>query len=173
MIVRLWVVLVLCSGCDLIFLDRNVLTDCPDTYTNVAKERTLYRLVVAPTAKWLDAQADCVDDSPKPITHLMVVDEFTEIDSIYTISPKTRQLWIGYARDLRGDPKQFFAVTGAPLDPTSSLWAGMEPNNNMNSGETAVDLEDRGFNDTGPDGMKAYVCECDGDASRTFDFTTP
>lgn len=154
------------AGCDEVFLDRSPLEDCPADYTRFAGEATRHRVVAVETT-WPNAQADCVDDTPHAITHLAVIDSFTEIDSIRTVAPLDLILWVGYARNLTDDPATFFAVTGEPLPSTSAQWAGNEPNN-FGGDETTVVLEDRGLNDTPPTRQHAYVCECDGRGSRAF-----
>lgn len=163
-----WVIALAClSGCDVVLLDRSPLEDCPLDYARFGTETTRHRIVTT-NSQWGPAQADCLDDTPEGITHLAVIDSFTEIDSIYTVAEPGQNLWVGYARDLTGDPFTFFAVTGEPLDPASSLWAGNEPNN-FGGDENAVLLEDRGFNDDGADQNHDYVCECDGrQTTRTF-----
>ena len=155
------------TGCDTVFLDRGPLEDCPLDYEPLAVETTRYRLSTT-QEMWATAQADCADDTPLAITHLAVIDTFTEIDSIHTHSDPKRLLWIGYARD--HDSPQFFNVLGDPLLDDSSLWNGNEPNN-FNGKEFAVELNESGLNDTSVDSRKYYVCECDGrKATRAFDF---
>jgi len=168
--VRIVPVVALLAGCDAVFLDRSALDDCPDYYAQLPGEVTFHRIVPT-TASWTMAEADCLDDTADGITHLAVIDRFTEIDSIHTQS--TEILWVGYARDLAADPKTFYTVTGDVLPEASSLWAGMEPSN-ADGNEVVVELEDRGFNDNNEDVKHRYVCECDGKrATRAFDFVTP
>jgi hypothetical protein len=161
------------AGCDAVFLDRKPVEDCPAEYAILASEPTRHR-VSTTEATWQTAQADCVDDSPAfGITHLAVIDTFTEIDSIHAVSPVGKSLWVGYARDL-GDPTEtYYSVTGDVLPTTSALWNNGEPNNFLME-EYVVQLRENGLND-GNTGIKdLYVCECDGKhPTKTFVLPPP
>ena len=168
------------AGCDVVFrVDHIGPSDggsldapeaCPADYTVVANApvTNLYRFVDLPQI-WEVAEADCVNDSITDISHLAVLDDVVELAALRAyINAQTGggfQALVGHARNVDGDPNQFFAVTGEPVPMTSPPWASNEPDNEPPNGigeetitwfEGTVDMVD------GPDSLaQTYICECD------------
>jgi hypothetical protein len=165
-----WVFIVCLAGCDLVWLEKSGLEDCPDTYERLEGQNR-YRFATDDNGTWANAAARCVGDSPMAITHLVVIDSPREAELIRMRLAGIRTVWVGYARDFDADPQAFFAVTGEALSPTSALWKPNEPN--IDGMEYAVELlVDQGLNDIEPGNSFPFVCECDAKpATRMFRFT--
>lgn len=165
------------TGCELVFPPTGApgapdapvdLARCPSGYDAVLGAPSRYRYTNLDTA-WADAAQACAADTPDAITHLVVYDDFRELEAVRDGVPfPFDRLWAGFARDDGTDPTVFFAVTGGRLDRTSPLW---EPGEPTGGSELATFVGD-GFDLTdGPhDDSHPYICECDGNpATRPFD----
>ena len=181
-----WLALLLCAGCDRVFgLDRDVdaglpidgnfdasLAMCPPEYQPVPGAETRYLFV--PTLRmWPEAQADCADDSPDSITHLVEFTDHVELEAVRTAVPfpSSWNAWTGYARDTGSNPYVFFASTGPVLPLGSPVWAPMEPDGPVSVSEETVTFfnYEHAVADGPPTLEAAYICECDGrPVTRTF-----
>ncbi len=173
--------LALTPGCDRVLGldDRTPLLDaafdanldrCPASYAPIIGGATRYRFV-AEVHDWSFAHDDCADDSVPEITHLVELDDQAELDAVRAAVPVLPpwEAWVGYARDLSGDPFVFHGTTGAPLLLGSPIWAGGEPNNGL--GEEVVTYFGHNFDvaDAPRTLRVGYLCECDGVAGdRVF-----
>ncbi|MCX5747229.1 MAG: C-type lectin domain-containing protein [Proteobacteria bacterium] len=183
-----WMLLVLAPGCDRVFgltelsppvdaatsdanLDAN-LDNCPSGYAPIVGGATRYRFVTE-LQNWEFAHDDCANDTSVAITHLVEFDDQAELDAVRAAFPVLApwEAWVGYARDLAGDPHVFHGTTGVLLPLGSPVWAGGEPDNS--AGDEVVTFFGNNFDVV--DGPRPtpyrYVCECDGVAGdRVFTF---
>jgi hypothetical protein len=140
---------------------------CPTDYSAFAgtPATSRYKIMVRPES-WTYGLDDCRNDTPgSGITHLVVFDDVVERDAIQDALPQggTFRAWVGYARDITGQPLLFRSVTNVALATTSSLWRTGEPDNG-NAPETVVwfSNDNDGIVDARTtDPIDGYVCECD------------
>lgn len=134
---------------------------CPASYTQRAGLTSKYRVVLAASTTWLEAEALCEADG----THLIVVDDVTENTFARSLNATTDEhVWMG-----GGDhvvEGTFGWVTGQPMPYTK--WGGTEPNNTLGV-EDCLEIDSNGnWNDErNAGGAVTYhtVCECDGVAA--------
>lgn len=149
---------------------------CPTTYEVFAEAPSvsMYRWVGNNVA-WASAEQDCVDDSPYPITHLVVFDRVGEMAAVRDVlDAKFGQFasHAGYARNVLDNPFEFYAVTGELLPQTRPPWNMNEPTGTVGAGEETTvrfesfaDLVDQPW-----DTVLSYLCECDQrPETKTFD----
>jgi hypothetical protein len=194
--------MLLLGGCDLVFglngrteprMDANVVDDgavdttldvadapqCPVNYSALANTppTSRYKIIVESGRAWPYALDECRNDTPgSGITHLVVFDDTVERDAVQDALPQggTFRAWVGYARDITGQPLQFRSVTNVPLSMTSSLWRANEPDNGSGGPQETVvwfDNATQGIVDARTtDTLDGYVCECDFAPTIGFEF---
>ena len=136
-----------------------LLTDaaaCPASYTPRAGLTSKYRVMLATSTTWLEAEAFCEADG----THLIVIDNLAENNFAQSLNAAfTEHVWLGGGDHLVEGT--FGWVTGRPM--TYTRWGGTEPNNNEGA-EDCMEIDNNGnWNDERNVGQMTYhtVCECD------------
>ncbi|HTL37353.1 MAG TPA: hypothetical protein VL326_29670 [Kofleriaceae bacterium] len=183
---RAWAVaLVALAGCDRLFeithvdptsVDAMSTIDtppdathlCPGDYHAIpgAPDVSLYRWNPAQLI-WSEAEADCEDDSPYPITHLLVFDRPGEMEAVRAALNamffNQFASHTGYARNVLDNPYEFYAVTGEPVPQTRPPWNMGEPTGTVGPGEeTTVRFESfTDLIDQPWDFPLSSLCECD------------
>ena len=123
---------------------------CPDAYAAVGGAAHRYRYVTAATTH-LAAALDCGDDPG--ITYLVVVDDQLEENALQGLVGGD-DVWLGVTdAALEG---AWVTVLASPA--TFLRWAPGEPND---SGDCAEREDKNRWDDTGCDGVRGYVCECE------------
>lgn len=177
------IVVVAVCGCDVVFrIDRVPRMDASIEIDAGEPCRADYEMVnnAPPDSRyffsdmflsWAAAEEDCEDDSITGITHLVVIDDLTELRAVrsFVIAKRIEQTgvggfdaWAGHARDAASAmPLQFFAVTGEPLPASGPPWELNEPNN-LGSNEPVVWFNDHFDLIDGATSLRLQsVCECD------------
>ena len=130
---------------------------CPATYTSRVGLTSKYRVVLATSTTWLEAEAFCEADG----AHLIVIDDLAENNFARSLIATTNEhVWLGGGDHLVEGT--FGWVTGRPM--TFTRWGSTEPNNTSNI-EDCMEIDSNGlWNDERNPGLATYhtVCECDG-----------
>jgi len=141
-------------------------TLCPQDYEDLGVAGSKYRFV-SPPAAWVDAEADCENDSAT--AHLVVLDNAAELA---VIDPKSGgKAWIGFTD--RVMENSFLNVTGGST--TFQPWQNGEPNDGgLEIGsEDCVELDGAEINDENCPLARSYVCECDAQPALRSAYTPP
>lgn len=142
--------------------------NCPSDYTiRLQTTASLYRLVTV-TAPWLEAEADCADDMPTGQTHLIVLSNQAEWESLITNPPKylLDETWIGVTARKNGRIDFAWATaeeTGGFVVPATVgaiPWEPDQPDSDGACGELRA-LSGALHDDTCTE-QNNYICECDG-----------
>jgi hypothetical protein len=130
---------------------------CPASYTTAAGLTSRYRVVLAPSSTWLQAEALCEADG----THLIVIDNVTENNYARSLNATVDEhVWLGGGDHLVEGT--FGWITGQAF--VFMRWGSTEPNNSMGV-EDVMEIDNNGlWNDEKNVGLATYhtVCECDG-----------
>lgn len=141
--------------------------NCPAEYTlQLHTTASLYKLV-ADTATWNEAEADCADDMPTGQTHLIVLSNRAEWEALITI-PATYLLddtWLGASASKDGGIN-FRWVTAedtagfvVPATVGAAPWETDQPDGNSACGELRA--LSGSLHDSGCGVANNYICECD------------
>ncbi|MEO8703398.1 MAG: C-type lectin domain-containing protein [Kofleriaceae bacterium] len=181
------VAVVLCGGCELAFPLRDeppaqidapidsAMTDvpvvdvpapgmCPQPYGAVSGLPNRYRVVLAPTLGWKDAESVCEGEG----AHLAVPLTVTEM-GLYVSLVEGARTWVGIARNATATDLEYRSITGIPFPPGTVMWHAGDPNGTGPVTEIANDGDNK-LADTSVVLVNRYVCECDGLPLTPFEF---